>query len=157
MSEGAISSGKYPNYLAEIGISDEEAGKRVQQAFETIFFDPEENFCHHTEEDAWCMVDTGNMDARTEGMSYGMMMCVQMDRKDIFDKLWTFADRYMGRNISPWRCLWPPPGGATGRGFSTTAGKPGRSCATRYTSMSWFRGANPCGNRRMGISASCPI
>ena len=28
MSEGAISSGKYPNYLAEIGISDEEARKK---------------------------------------------------------------------------------------------------------------------------------
>ena len=28
-------------------------------------------------------------------MSYGMMMCVQMDRKDIFDKLWTFSERYM--------------------------------------------------------------
>ena len=32
---------------------------------------------------------------RTEGMSYGMMMCVQMNRKDIFDKLWTFSERYM--------------------------------------------------------------
>ena len=41
------------------------------------------------------MVDTGNNDARTEGMSYGMMMCVQMNRKDLFDKLWTFSMRYM--------------------------------------------------------------
>ena len=94
-------SGKYPNYLAEIGISEEEARKRVEQAFETIFFDPEENFCHHTDEDAWCMVDTGNTDARTEGMSYGMMMCVQMDRKDIFDRLWTFSDRYMRLREGP--------------------------------------------------------
>ena len=101
MSEGAIVSGKYPNYLGEIGISEEEARKRVEQAFETIFFDPEENFCHHTDEDAWCMVDTGNTDARTEGMSYGMMMCVQMDRKDIFDRLWTFSDRYMRLREGP--------------------------------------------------------
>ena len=101
MSEGAISSGRYPNYLSEIGISDEEARKRVEQAFETIFFDPEENFCHHTDEDAWCMVDTGNNDARTEGMSYGMMMCVQMNRKDIFDRLWTFSDRYMRQRKGP--------------------------------------------------------
>ena len=85
----------YPNYLSEIGISDEDAGRLVQHAFETIFLDPDENFCHHTDDDAWCMVDTGNNDARTEGMSYGMMMCVQMDRQDIFDKLWTFSDRYM--------------------------------------------------------------
>ena len=101
MSDGAIRTGKYPNYLAEIGIGDEEALSRVEAAFETIFFDPEENFCHHTDVDAWCMVDTGNMDARTEGMSYGMMMCVQMDRKDIFDRLWTFSDRYMRMREGP--------------------------------------------------------
>ncbi len=101
MGEGAFRNGKYPNYLAEIGIGGEEARKRVEQAFETIFFDPEENFCYHTDEDAWCMVDTGNTDARTEGMSYGMMMCVQMDRKDIFDRLWRFTDRYMRLREGP--------------------------------------------------------
>ena len=95
MDRGAFETGRYPNYLSEIGISDEEAARMVRQAFDTIFSDPEENFCHHTEEDAWCMVDTGNIDARTEGMSYGMMMCVQMDRKGIFDRLWTFSERYM--------------------------------------------------------------
>ena len=87
MKQGAFQTGIYPNYLAEAGISDEEALAKVNKAFETIFFDPAEGFCHRTDEDAWCMVDTGNIDARTEGMSYGMMMCVQMDRKDIFDKL----------------------------------------------------------------------
>ena len=101
MSDGAIRTGTYPNYLAEIGIREEEARARVEAAFATIFFDPEENFCHHTDEDAWCMVDTGNTDARTEGMSYGMMMCVQMDRKDIFDRLWTFSDRYMRMHEGP--------------------------------------------------------
>ena len=95
MKTGAFETGKYPNYLAEIGVDDRSAQLKVEQAFDTIFFDPEENFCHHTDEDAWCMVDTGNNDARTEGMSYGMMMCVQINRQDIFDKLWTFAERYM--------------------------------------------------------------
>ena len=92
---------RYPNYLSEIGITVAETADMVRRAFDTIFFDPEENFCHHTDEDAWCMVDTGNVDARTEGMSYGMMMCVQMDRQDIFDKLWTFADRYMRLHSGP--------------------------------------------------------
>ena len=92
---GAICTGLYPNFLAEIGISDAQADEMVRHAFDTIFFDPDENFCYRTEHDAWCMVDTGNVDARTEGMSYGMMMCVQMDRRDIFDRLWTFSDRYM--------------------------------------------------------------
>ena len=88
MKTGAFQTGIYPNYLAEIGIDDQAARQKVERAFHTIFFD-------HTDEDAWCMVDTGNNDARTEGMSYGMMMCVQMDRQDIFDKLWTFTERYM--------------------------------------------------------------
>ena len=91
----------YPNYLQEIGIGDAEAAQWVREAFKTIFFDPEENFCHHTDEDAWCMVDTGNTDARTEGMSYGMMMCVQMDQQDIFNRLWTFTDRYMRLSSGP--------------------------------------------------------
>ncbi len=95
MHTKAPSGRTYPNFLAEIGISDAEAKARVDRAFHTIFFDLDENFCYRTEADAWCMVDTGNIDARTEGMSYGMMMAVQMDRKDIFDRLWTFADRYM--------------------------------------------------------------
>ncbi len=46
--------------------------------------------------------DTGNHDVRTEGMSYGMMMCVQTDHKKEFDFLWKFARTYMyidyGRN-----------------------------------------------------------
>ena len=101
MKTGAFTTGEYPNYLAEVGVSDEQGRKVVRKAFDTIFFDPEENFCHHADEDAWCMVDTGNDDARTEGMSYGMMMCVQMDRKDIFDRLWTFTERYMALKEGP--------------------------------------------------------
>lgn len=32
---------------------------------------------------------------RTEGMSYGMMICVQLDHREQFDKLWKWAKRYM--------------------------------------------------------------
>lgn len=95
MMKGAFYTGVYPNFLAEVGVSDEAAREKAARAFHTIFFDPEENFCHQKDPDAWCLVDTGNNDARTEGMSYGMMMCVQMDRQDIFDKLWSFSERYM--------------------------------------------------------------
>ncbi len=87
----------YPNQFAQIGVSDEQVREKLQKCFDTIFFDPEENFYHQhdTDPESACMVDTGNNDARTEGMSYGMMMCVQMDRQDIFDKLWQFSRRYM--------------------------------------------------------------
>lgn len=39
--------------------------------------------------------DTGNGDVRTEGMSYGMMIAVQMDKKAQFDALWNWATTYM--------------------------------------------------------------
>ena len=85
----------YPNQFARIGVTDEAVRAKVEATFQNIFFDPEENFYHEVDADSACMVDTGNIDARTEGMSYGMMMAVQMDRQDLFNKLWTFACRYM--------------------------------------------------------------
>ncbi len=83
------------NQFSRVGISAEEVRNRVSECFRTIFEDPEERFYHEVDADSACMVDTGNVDARTEGMSYGMMMCVQMDRQDLFDKLWQFSRRYM--------------------------------------------------------------
>lgn len=85
----------YPNFFARIGVTDEEVRARIDAAFQTIFFDPEECFYHDVGEDSGCMEDTGNHDARTEGMSYGMMMCVQMDRQDLFNKLWRFSRERM--------------------------------------------------------------
>jgi oligosaccharide reducing-end xylanase len=46
-------------------------------------------------DDMGYMLDTGNLDVRTEGMSYGMMMAVQMDKKDEFDRLWKFSSTFM--------------------------------------------------------------
>ncbi|MCR4887072.1 MAG: xylanase [Clostridiales bacterium] len=92
---GAFETGKYPNFFGAVGLSGAEVDRRIERAFETIFFDPEEKFYHDVDGDCGCMEDTGNVDARTEGMSYGMMMCVQMDRRDLFDRLWRFSRRYM--------------------------------------------------------------
>lgn len=56
------------------------------------------------------MEDTGNHDVRTEGMSYGMMVCVQMNKKKEFDSLWKWARTHMyvengpNRNYFVWSC-----------------------------------------------------
>lgn len=92
---GAFETGEYRNYFELIGIDDETAAQRVADCFNTMFFDEEESIWHDTDPDAGCLVDTGNDDARTEGMSYGMMMCVQLGRQDLFDKLLRFSLRYM--------------------------------------------------------------
>ncbi len=95
MSIGAYFTKQYPNLFAELGIPQEQIDKKINDTFNTMFFDPEERIYFDMGEDKGYMLDTGNNDARTEGMSYGMMMAVQMDRKDIFDKLWLFSKTFM--------------------------------------------------------------
>ncbi len=92
---GAFKSGEYRNLLKEIGISDEEIKSRIKEAVQTFFYDEEERIYHEAGEDMGYLCDTGNNDARTEGMSYGMMMCVQLDMKEEFDRIWKWSKTYM--------------------------------------------------------------
>ncbi|NLI22243.1 MAG: xylanase [Clostridiales bacterium] len=91
-----------PNRLADIGISQAAADARIEEAFAAIFTDAKERFYFETDGDAGYLLDTGNLDARTEGMSYGMMMAVQMNRRDLFDRLWRFSKRYMYNGDGPY-------------------------------------------------------
>ena len=86
---------EYRNYFAELGISEEDIRQRVSDTFNGLFFDPELKIYHEVGEDMGYVTDTGNHDVRTEGMSYAMMMAVQMDRKDIFDRIWKWTRTYM--------------------------------------------------------------
>ncbi len=95
MSKGAYYTKEYPNLFAELGISNEQISNKIKETFNTMFFDPVDRIYFEKDEDMGFMLDTGNNDARTEGMSYGMMMAVQVDRKDIFDRLWLFSKTYM--------------------------------------------------------------
>ena len=85
----------YRNVFAEVGISQEDVEKRLQEIVHTFFYDPEECVYRQPAEDMGYLEDTGNIDARTEGMSYGMMMCVQLDMKKEFDCIWKWAKTYM--------------------------------------------------------------
>lgn len=96
MREGAFFTKKYRNVFAEAGYSVEEIEQRKNDIFQTLFYGTEEERIYHpTKDDMGYMEDTGNHDARTEGMSYGMMMCVQMDKKEEFDRLWKWSRTYM--------------------------------------------------------------
>jgi endo-1,4-beta-D-glucanase Y len=54
--------------------------------------------------------DINNKDVRTEGMSYGMMIAVQMDKKKEFDRLWKWTKTFMQHQSGPrknffaWHC-----------------------------------------------------
>ncbi|MBO4337068.1 MAG: xylanase [Lachnospiraceae bacterium] len=102
---------EYENYLEYYGVGKEEADRRCEQIFNTLFYGTDdERIYYPAGEDMGYMVDTGNIDARTEGMSYGMMMCLQMDKKEEFDRLWKWARTYMYQESGPqagyfaWSC-----------------------------------------------------
>lgn len=84
----------YRNVFAEAGYSREQIETKLDSCFEEIFYG-KDRFYHPVGDDMAYIEDTGNHDARTEGMSYGMMMCVQMDRKEEFDRLWKWTKTYM--------------------------------------------------------------
>lgn len=93
---GAYKTGKYRNIFKEYGYPEEEIQKRVEDTFNTIFYgNDDERFYHEAGDDMGYMEDTGNHDVRTEGMSYGMMVCVQLDKKAEFDRLWKWVRTYM--------------------------------------------------------------
>ena len=88
---------KYRNYFNEIGICQEAIDTRLKQIFNQLFYG-EDAIYHQIGDEMAYIEDTGNHDARTEGMSYGMMMCVQTNHKKEFDCLWNFAKTYMYMN-----------------------------------------------------------
>ena len=81
-------NGIYINFFERAGYSEKETEERLSQIFDTMFYGSEEERIYHTAgDDMGYIVDTGNIDVRTEGMSYCMMMCVQLDRKEEFDRI----------------------------------------------------------------------
>ena len=87
---------KLRNIFKEIGFSEDAVEKRLQEIVDVIFYgDDEERLYFPVGEDMGYIMDTGNVDVRTEGMSYGMMFCVQLDMKNEFDRLWKWAKTYM--------------------------------------------------------------
>ena len=92
----AFETKQYRNLFSLIGKEDQEINNRLNEIFETFFYGSEEERIYHPAgEDMGYLEDTGNHDARTEGMSYGMMICVQMNKKEEFDRIWKWACTYM--------------------------------------------------------------
>ncbi|UJF34972.1 glycosyl hydrolase family 8 [Paenibacillus hexagrammi] len=111
LTQGAVETGVYRNLFVEYGYSEEEVKQRVEDAFQQIFYGDEDTKIFYDAGDAGAyFMDTGNDDVRTEGMSYAMMMAVQLDRKDEFDRVWKWAktNMYMteGRHAGyfAWSC-----------------------------------------------------
>ncbi|WP_119843724.1 glycosyl hydrolase family 8 [Reichenbachiella sp. MSK19-1] len=92
--KGASETGKYRNLFLEAGYSQAEIDAKLEKAYydtfeglNRVYFEVEDSLAY--------VSDLKNKDARTEGLSYGLMVAVQLDKKEVFDKLWRWTTKYM--------------------------------------------------------------
>ena len=86
----------YRNVFSEVGIPETDIALRLEEIRRNWFYGDENTRVYYpVGDDMAYIMDTGNNDARTEGMSYGMMICVQLNMKEEFDRLWKWAKTYM--------------------------------------------------------------
>ncbi len=103
----------YPNLFVELlSRSESEVLARIDSVFQQLFYgdDLTQRIYYPVEPDMAYIEDIFNQDVRTEGMSYGMMIAVQLDKKAEFDRLWKWAKTFMQHQTGPlqhyfaWHC-----------------------------------------------------
>lgn len=101
--QGAANTGRYRNLFVEIGVPKAQVKQKLDAAFQQLFHgDPKtETIYYSAGKNAngplAYLVDVIHNDVRSEGMSYGMMIAVQLDKKAEFDALWNWSKTYMYR------------------------------------------------------------
>jgi oligosaccharide reducing-end xylanase len=100
---------QYRNVFVEMGYQPSEVDAKLKEVFNDVFRGPNKVYFEVGDSMGY-VSDIKNHDARTEGMSYGMMIAVQMGEKDIFDRLWRWSKKYMQHQQGPregyfaWSC-----------------------------------------------------
>ena len=99
---GAYATGHYRNlFVEQLGVTPAETHAKIERAFQQLFHGDgqEERVYFETGANAngtlAYVTDWANNDVRTEGMSYGMMIAVQLNHKREFDALWNWSKTYM--------------------------------------------------------------
>jgi oligosaccharide reducing-end xylanase len=98
---GVFATGHYRNLFAENGHSQKEIQEKVNSAFQQLFHGNPTNQTVYYSAGANSngplsyITDIKHNDVRTEGLSYGMMIAVQMDKQAEFDALWNWSKTYL--------------------------------------------------------------
>jgi hypothetical protein len=95
-----------------LGKSESELSAKLDAAWRQLFYGDDKNqrVYYPVGDDMAYIADVGSSDVRTEGMSYGMMIAVQTNHQQEFNRLWRWADKYMRHADGPrrgffaWHC-----------------------------------------------------
>ncbi len=99
-NEGAFYTGKYRNLLLEAGYSQQEIDQKIAKTYYDLFEGPNKVYFEVGDSMAY-VSDVKNHDARTEGLSYGMMIAVELNKKDVFDRIWRWSKKYLQHQKGP--------------------------------------------------------
>ena len=80
----ANNTGKYKNIFKEAGYKQADIDAKVEKAYKDLFESPAGIYFEVGDSMAY-VSDLKNHDARSEGLSYGMMVAVQLNKKNVFD------------------------------------------------------------------------
>ena len=98
--KGAWETSKYRNVFLEAGYSQETIDAKLTKAYYDVFEGPNRVYFEVGDSMAY-VSDIKNRDARTEGLSYGLMVAVQLNKKNEFDRLWRWTQKYMQHQGGP--------------------------------------------------------
>lgn len=99
--KGAFYTGKYRNLFLENGHSEKEIQTRNEQTYQQLFHGDSATqaivFKAGKNENGPMsyVCDVLHNDVRSEGISYGLMIAVQMNKKEDFDAIWNWALTHM--------------------------------------------------------------
>ncbi|MDH7460754.1 glycosyl hydrolase family 8 [Chitinophagaceae bacterium 26-R-25] len=97
---GAFYTGTYPNLFKQAGYSQTDIDNKLANAYHDVFEGPNKVYFEVGDSMAY-VSDVKNHDARTEGLSYGMMIAVQLNKKDVFDRIWRWSKKYLQHQSGP--------------------------------------------------------
>ncbi len=86
--------GQPRNVFVELGYDKAAVDAKLNEVFNDVFYGPNKVYFEVGDSMGY-VSDIKNHDVRTEGMSYGLMVAVQLDKKDIFDRIWRWSRKYM--------------------------------------------------------------
>ena len=108
----ALSCGAENLFHTVLGKTEEETKEKIESVWNHFFTpgdlsvydaDGQKSVYYLAGDDKGFIMDTGSSDVRTEGMSYGMMISVQLDKRDEFDRLWKWSKTHMAYgDDTPW-------------------------------------------------------
>ena len=133
----------YRNLFAELlSKTDADVDAKIAAAYEQLFHGAmDETLYYETGSEEAYILDVNSNDVRSEGMSYGMLISVQLDKKVEFDRLWKWTKAHMARADGYFAWQLNPDGSVISQ-YSAPDGEEYFATALLFAARRWGNGAD---------------